>query len=75
MASWAGVAGTGAPGTLQAPPVIRDRLGSDAEKRKRGGDQNEYRLPGRQRGRKVAIGNSTVIVDDGGEAAPLEYYL
>jgi hypothetical protein len=31
--------------------------------------------PGRQRGRKVAIGKSTVAVDDGGEAAPLEYYV
>ena len=75
VASWAGVAGTGAAGTLQAPPVFRDRLGSDAEKRKRGEDQSEFRVPGRQRGRKVAIGKSTVNVDDGGEAAPLEYYV
>ena len=52
------------------PPL--HRLGSDAtEKRKR----EEFKLPGRQRGRKVAIGISTANVDDGGEAAPLEYYV
>ena len=73
--SWAGVAGTGAAGGLRVPPASaggRERLGSDGEKRKR---EEEFKLPGRQRGRKVAIGKSTVDVDDGGEAAPLEYYV
>ena len=32
-------------------------------------------MPCRQRGRKVAIGKSTVAVDDGGEAAPIKYYV
>ena len=74
-ASWAGVAGHGLAGGLQVPlhqHQARDRLGSDAEKRKR---EEEFRQPGRQRGRKVAIGKSTVAVDDGGEAAPIEYYV
>ena len=75
VASWADVANTGAAG-FQGPQVVgRGRVGSDAEKRKWEGDQNTFRVPGRQRGRKVAIGKSTVAVDDGGEAAPLEYYV
>ena len=81
--SWAGLAGAaaavqGATG-LQLPLLTgRERLGSDSEKRKRvDGDQNqEFRQQGRQRGgRKVAIGKSTVAVDEGGQAAPLEYYV
>ena len=52
---------------------MRDRLGSEAEKRKREGD--DFRLPGRQRGRKTEIGKSTVTVEEEGEAAPLEFYV
>ena len=77
--SWANVAGrVGAQGAagghghghqLHLPPHGgRGRLGSDAEKRKR---DEEFRAPGRPRAKKVAIGKSTVIVEDGGEAAPL----
>ena len=72
VTSWAGVAGAEGAASLQAGIGNRDRLGSDAEKRKR---EEDYKLPGRQRGRKVAIGMSTANVDDGGEAAPLEYYV
>ena len=71
--SWSGVVGNEGGGGLKVPQVPgRDRLGSDAEKRKR---EEEFRLPGRQRGRKVAFGKSTVPVDEGGEAAPLDFYV
>ena len=71
-ASWADVASQGYP-SLQGGPGMRDRLGSEAEKRKREGD--DFRLPGRQRGRKTEIGKSTVTVEEEGEAAPLEFYV
>ena len=79
VTSWATVAGgSGAQGAVGGHQLHlpshggRDRLGSDGEKRKR---DEEFRAPGRPRARKVAIGKSTVLVDEGGEAAPLEYYV
>ena len=75
--TWAGVAtkGNGGQGLeqLQLPHQAgRDRLGSDSDKRKR---EEEFTYQGRPRNRKVEVGKSTVTVDEGGEAAPLEYYV
>ena len=71
--SWANVARSEGPPSTQGHLGTRDRLGSEAEKRKREGE--EFRFQGRQRGRKVEVGRSTVDIEEGGEAAPLEYYV
>ena len=72
--SWAAVANPAGIPSSHVELGMRNRLGSEgAEKRKR--EEEQFRLPGRQRGRKVEVGKSTAYVEDGGEAAPLEYYV
>ena len=60
--SWAAAAAT-------EPAIGRDQANSESDKRK----YDHFRAPGRQRNRKVEVGKNTIIVDEGGEAAPLEF--
>ena len=66
--SWAAAARGEVSPSTQGQPGMRDRLGSETEKRKREGD--EFRFQGRQRGRKVEVGRSTADIQEGGRRQP-----